>query len=173
MEIFLKHATTNTTINYFSNHPLEQKLAAYCYYVERMVTLPLSKKHQNIEWTTILEIAQNNSFPENFLIRLKQQIQQRLAHPEPPKKPKNNTKWMTFTYTSPQVRKITNLFKDTRVKIAFKCSSTISQLTKPNTNHSTPYCNRSGIYKLTCNTCKLAYVGQTSRSLKLRYQEHI
>jgi len=31
----------------------------------------------------------------------------------------------------------------------------------------------SGIYKITCNTCKLAYIGQTSRNLKQRYQEHI
>jgi hypothetical protein len=170
MEIFRKHTTTNTTINYFSNHPLEQKLAAYRYYIERILTLPLSKKHQNIEWTTILEIAQNNNVPENILIRLKQQIQHRLAHPKPPTKPKNKTKWTTFTYTSQQIRKITNLFKHTRVKIAFKCSNTISQLIKPNTNYSKPYCNRSGIYKLTCNRCKLAYVGQTSRSLKLRYQ---
>jgi hypothetical protein len=44
---------------------------------------------------------------------------------------------------------------------------------KPNTTNNTPYYNRSGIYKLTCNTYKLAYVGQTSRSLKLRFQEHI
>ena len=44
---------------------------------------------------------------------------------------------------------------------------------KQNTVNHTPYYNRSGIYKLTCNTCKLAYVGQTSRSLKLRLQEHI
>jgi hypothetical protein len=44
---------------------------------------------------------------------------------------------------------------------------------KPNTDNNTPYYNRSGIYKLTCNTWKLEYVGQTSRSLKLRFQEHI
>ena len=30
-----------------------------------------------------------------------------------------------------------------------------------------------GIYKVTCNTCKLSYVGQTSRNLQQRYQEHI
>ena len=35
----------------------------------------------------------------------------------------------------------------------------------------TPY-DRSGIYSLTCCTCQQAYVGQTSWSLKLRYQEH-
>jgi len=31
----------------------------------------------------------------------------------------------------------------------------------------------SGIYKLTCNTCKMSYIGQTSRNLNERYQEHI
>ena len=29
------------------------------------------------------------------------------------------------------------------------------------------------MYKLTCNTCKLTYIGQTSRSLQQRYKEHI
>jgi hypothetical protein len=31
----------------------------------------------------------------------------------------------------------------------------------------------SGVYKLTCKTCQHSYVGQTSRNLKQRYQEHI
>jgi hypothetical protein len=79
---------------------------------------------------------------------------------------------MTFTYVSPQIRKIRNLFRHTKVKIAFKCNNKISQLMKPNIDNNTPCYNRSGIYKLTRNTCKLAYVGQTSQSLKLRFQEH-
>jgi len=33
--------------------------------------------------------------------------------------------------------------------------------------------NKSEVHKLTCNTCKLAYIGQTSINLKQRYQEHI
>jgi hypothetical protein len=33
--------------------------------------------------------------------------------------------------------------------------------------------NNSGVYKLTCKTCKQVYVGQTSRNLKQHYQEHI
>jgi hypothetical protein len=31
----------------------------------------------------------------------------------------------------------------------------------------------SGICKLTCNTCKMSYIGQTSRNLKQMYREHI
>ena len=77
------------------------------------------------------------------------------------------------SYVPPQIRKITNLFRLTKVKIAFKYNNKISQLMKPNTDNNTPCYNRSGIYILTCNTCKLACVGQTRRSLKLRFQEHI
>jgi hypothetical protein len=41
IDIFWK---PNTTINYLSNHPLEQKLAAYRYYIDRMYNLPPTKK---------------------------------------------------------------------------------------------------------------------------------
>ena len=172
IDIFRKPTTTNTTINYLSNHPLEHKLAAYRHYIERMFKLPLNKENRFNEWITILEIARSNNFPDNIIFNLRQQIQQKINRTSPPTGPKSNTKWTTFTYVSPQIRKITNIFRNTKVKIAFKCNNKIGQLMKPKTNNNTPYYNRSGIYKLTCNTCKLAYVGQTSRSLKLRFQEH-
>ena len=41
IDVFKKPTTTDTTINYLSNHPMEQKLAAYRYYIERMLRLPL------------------------------------------------------------------------------------------------------------------------------------
>ena len=49
IDIFRKPTTTNTTINYRSNHPLEHKLAAYRYYIERMFNLPLNKENQLTE----------------------------------------------------------------------------------------------------------------------------
>ena len=161
-DIFPKPTTNNTTINYLSNHPLEHKLAAYRYYIERIFSLPLNKENQLKEWTTIPDIARSNKFPDNILIRLRQQIQQEINHTTPPTGFKSNTQWTTFTYVSQQIRKITNIFRHTNVKITFKCNNKISQPMKPNIDNYTPYYNRSGIYKLTCNTCKLAYVGQTS-----------
>jgi hypothetical protein len=86
---------------------------------------------------------------------------------------KNNMKWATFTFFPPHIRRITNLFKHTKLKIAFRCHNTIAHLTKPDTGCKTPPHNKGGIYQLSCKTCNLSYVGQTSRSLKVRYQEHI
>ena len=71
-----------------------------------------------------------------------------------------------------QVHKITNLFKHTNVRISFKSTNTI-HLTKPKTINNIQEHKMCGIYKLTCNTCKLSYIRQTSRNLQQRYQEHI
>jgi hypothetical protein len=34
-------------------------------------------------------------------------------------------KWVTFTYHSPIIRKVTNLFNNTEIRIAFKATNTI------------------------------------------------
>jgi len=36
-----------------------------------------------------------------------------------------------------------------------------------------PDYNRSGVYKLTCKTCNMSYIGQNIRDLTQRYREHI
>jgi len=48
-----------------------------------------------------------------------------------------------------------------------------SQPHKPSKDHNTPPHNKWGIYQLTCNTSNLPYVGQTRRSLSIRFQERI
>jgi hypothetical protein len=38
------------------------------------------------------------------------------------------TKWITFTYSGKEVRSITKLFQDTRIKIAFRTQNTIQNI---------------------------------------------
>ena len=77
-----------------------------------------------------------------------------------------------FTYHSPKIRKITNLFRQTNVHIAYKISNTIQQRTRPRTKDTTQDKDKSGINNLTCKTCKNSYIGQTSRTLTIRHREH-
>jgi len=84
-----------------------------------------------------------------------------------------NKIWATFTYISPEICKVTNIFKNTNVRIAFRCRNTIAKLIRPPKDHDIPPHNKWGIYQLTCNTCSRSYVGQTSRNLNIRFQEHI
>ena len=48
------------------------------------------------------------------------------------------------------------------------CSLLKQQLSEKQNNK-----NPSGIYKLKCNTCNKAYVGQSGRSIDIRHKEHI
>ena len=78
-------------------------------------------------------------------------------------------RWATFTYHSPKIRKVTNLFRNTEVRIAFKATDTIYQQLTEKTHNNSP----SGIYEIKCNTCNMKYVGQSGRHITTRYKEHI
>ena len=64
-------------------------------------------------------------------------------------------------------------FGNTNVKMAFRCRDTIANLIKHSKDHNIPPHNKWGIYQLTCNTCNLVYIGQASRSLNIRFPEHV
>jgi hypothetical protein len=107
IDLYRKPTTTDTAINYLSYHPMEHKLAAYGYYIEWMLNLPLNLTRQLREWQTIFHIATSNNFPITLLHKLKQQIQHKIAKLPPTKNSENST----FAFSSPHIRKITNLFK--------------------------------------------------------------
>ena len=176
IDIYRKPTTTDTTINYNSNHPTEHKMAAYRYLINRMLTLPLSNEKKSSEWKTIQTIANKNNFPGHHITKMKAHISHKTRNQTQANPPsnKNNKKWAIFTYHSPKVRMITNLFKHTEITIAYKSTNTIQQLTKTKT-HDTRQKDqdKSGVYQLTCTTCNKSYVGQTSRTLTVRYREHM
>jgi hypothetical protein len=131
-------------------------MAAYRFLIDRMFTLPIGDKRRQEEWMSIKQMAHNN-VPMTLLLRLKQKIQQKLTHPTTPTK-KNNTKWALFTYSSPQVRKITNIFKKTNLNISFKPDNTNQKFINPTTKAVTPPHDRSRVYSLTCDNCKQKYM---------------
>jgi len=49
----------------------------------------------------------------------------------------------------------------------------LHQLTKTKTSDRTTDHEKSGVYKIICNTCQNSYVGQTSHKLTSRFWEHI
>jgi hypothetical protein len=96
--------TIDTTINFHSNHPVKQKMAAFRFHINRMHSLPLDPYKKQKEWETIQLIAQNNNFPQHLLHKLNRQIQYKVNHKQYIKK--NHKIWTTFKNNSPKIRKI-------------------------------------------------------------------
>ena len=113
-------------IHYTSNHPHNHKLAAFIFYINRMISMPITCQATNQEWHKIFTMARNNGFPEHIIHELKKKrttnkIQ--VTQTNPPQKQSNE--WITFTFHGPPVHKITNLFRKTGLKIAFRHTNTI------------------------------------------------
>jgi hypothetical protein len=78
--------------------------------------------------------------------------------------------WVTFTFNSPALYKITNLFRNTGLNIAYKPSNTIRHILQPKNNFD-PF-TQSGIYQIRCVSCNRMYVGQSGCEIGTRYKEH-
>jgi len=74
VDIYRKPTATDTTINFLSNHPIEQEMAAFRFHITRMHSLPLNPEEKQREWVIIQSIAKNNNFPQHLLLKLNRQI---------------------------------------------------------------------------------------------------
>jgi hypothetical protein len=111
IDIFCKLTTTDTTISFCSNHTIQHKMAAFRYHITWLHSLPLTPEMKQKEWTTIQTIARNNNFPHSLLEKCNWQTQHSETKHDQKNEIDNNITWATFTYYTPKIRKITNLFK--------------------------------------------------------------
>jgi len=155
-----------TFIPYNSNHPPQHKSKTirFLYLYNRLNSYQLHETEYQREEKIIQRILHNNSFPL------------------PPRKPKTQTdsppynaptkqKWTTFTYTGPETFYIIKLFKHTNLKIAYRTTNNIQSYITQNTRTNDIFA-QSGFYELTCPDCGKAYVGQTGRDFRTRFNEH-
>ena len=64
--IYKKPTSAAITIHYTSNHPWEHKKAAYTYYINRALTLPITEQARVQEWLNISSMAKTNGFPKKI-----------------------------------------------------------------------------------------------------------
>jgi len=170
--VYRKEANICKTIHNNSNHPQQHKIAAYRFYINRLTTLPITKKEKEKEWNVILNAAHNNGFSTEDINKLKQRIltQQSKKFQECTNGQTSKKVWATFTYYGWYIRGITKLFRNSQVQIAYRTINTTFEILTHSKQNAIP---SSGIYKLTCNTCQGVYIGQTGRSTDARYKGHI
>ena len=113
-------------------------MAAFNYYINRILTLPVTKQAKQQEWKIKLATAKNNKFTRQNIHNL----QKKLRTKQKRKNLSNTTtqqtkKWITFTYYSPLIRKIIKLFKQANLNITLRITNTTHQQHKPHWNKQT------------------------------------
>ena len=74
LSIYRKTTYIDITIHFSSNHLYSYKLEAFSYYINRMITMPISEQAIKQEWNKVLIMAQNNGFPVHLIHGMKRQL---------------------------------------------------------------------------------------------------
>ena len=74
LEIYREPTYTDIMIHYTSNNPHNHKLAAFIFYINRMISIPITCQAINREWHKILTMFRNNGFPEHIIHELKKKV---------------------------------------------------------------------------------------------------
>jgi hypothetical protein len=151
-------------IHYTSCHPKQHKISGIQYLTNRLHTYPLDENAKKKEHNIIKQILTQNSYPPNIIPKPKQP-------PNTTSKTNKHEQRAIFTYFGHETHKITKIFKDTQLKIAFRTNNTIQQHLFAKQPKNTT--NTSGIYRMKCLDCPQQYIGQTGRPFKTRFKEHI
>ena len=103
-------------------HPFEQKLSAFIFYINRVITLQITEQAKQQEWNTILKIAKNNGLSLHSIYNLRNKLIIKTQHVfSTQTQQKKNC--ITFTYHSTLIYNVINLFKHNNLNIAFRATN--------------------------------------------------
>jgi len=175
--IYRKPTQTNLIIPNSSNHPPQQKMAAFNSLIYRMLRLPLNDTNKAIEREIIQQIATDNGYSIKTINKLENKIKQKLNNQVIPTSQQNTNNqktktnpYTTFTYYGPINHKLTKIFKNAGLKISYNTNNIIFNKITPKLNIEDT--KRNGVYKIQCPQCNKFYVGQTKKPLLERFLQH-
>jgi hypothetical protein len=119
-DIFQKPTFTYTIIPYNSCHPKEHAYAAPRYLIHRWENYPITSEAKRQEPRVLQNILHNNSFPLQIIQKL-----QETKDKEHKKIDNTKQKWISFTFSWNETRRITNIFKRTNLRISYKTRNNI------------------------------------------------
>lgn len=113
-------------------------------------------------------MAETNGYPTSTITKLNAQIQNKLQQSNTNIE-LSNKKWVTFTFHSPIICRITNIFRDTNLKIALQNNNSIHNILSTQCRDNNIY-KQSGIYRMIFHTCHNSYIGQTGGKIRNHVQ---
>ena len=176
-DIYRKPTQTDSIIPFDSFHHISQRFAALNSYLHRCYSLPLNKERRMKEIDCIREIAYNNGFSTSTFNNILKKHTQKFHNKNttsllPLTQHKTNKIYRTISFPGNISFQLNNIFKKFNFTISYKTSNTVKDRLF-NAKDKIPDIYRSGVYRLNCNTCCAAYIGETGRSFKKRISEHV
>jgi hypothetical protein len=175
-DIFRKPTFTDTVIPSNSNHPAHIKSSAFYSLTNRLLHLPLNKEAYDKELSTIYNIALGNGYDTLMVDKIIKKVKLKIAMDKlyPSDSTKEPKVFRKLPYLNSSVSyKLSNLLKRQGITSAFYNNNTIKSTLVNNKLDKTNIQDRCGVYEIQCNSCPAIYIGQSGRSFKKRFSEHL
>ncbi|XP_043479904.1 uncharacterized protein LOC122509736 [Leptopilina heterotoma] len=172
---YQKPTSSDRLINYFSDHPIQQKKNIVYNLVDRAISLSNKKFHfDNLK--KIKTILKNNNYPIDFIENQIKIRMNKIKFSDVNNNNKNNiysqTPKVCLPFNEKCFFKLSNIFKEfhcTSIPLINKNSNSIVRLGKDSTKK---WDRTNVVYKFNCKNCPATYIGETKRSLFTRINEH-
>lgn len=177
IDIYRKGTSNSRFISTESNHCMQHKLASFNFLVHRLLNFPLSKENFQKELKHIKEIAIYNGFSVDIINNIIRRHRNKLELKSKTTLASNITtegkgKFVKLPFYPRYTQGLNKILASKDLRVVYSTSNSIKNLLG-NPKDSVDSMEKAGIYKITCNNCDQIYVGQTKRSLNVRYKEHL
>ena len=183
-------------LHYESAHPKQTKHSVLFSQMLRAMRLGSNTECKNRGIDKIASLFTSNGYPHSLIQRTRHSIMTRNTRPHKPTTPEHHT-YITLPYIDDTLsRRVQGAVKSTGLplRVAWKSGKTLaSVLTRsalepppcPSGSRTCHTCEaglagkchtKNAVYKITCNHCTnstTAYVGETRRSIRERFMEHL
>jgi hypothetical protein len=179
-EIYRKPTDAQLCIPFHSHTPISYKLAAFESLFHRLYDIPLSEIGFKKEVDYIYEMARKNGFPDNIIKGVHRKHEKRrdlrnlttLSREIRERNPETGEKRMlALNFYPPLTDKIIKVSKKHGISSSYTSRGSLEEHLV-NLKDKRRMEEKSGIYEITCATCKRKYRGQSKRRAHRRYNEH-
>lgn len=177
---YRKPTASGRYLNFYSCHPLKQKIGTIIGLIDRVLRLSHPEFHQeNFEF--VIETLINNGYPLDLIFAtIKQRLKKIITSKHPEVNENNptitmgrNNNFFIIPYIPNISEKFYGLFKkNSDIRLAHKSFNKLNIFIKAQKDLVPPQSQSNVVYKINCADCDASYVGQTSRLLKTRITEH-
>jgi hypothetical protein len=103
-------------------------------WLHRINNIQQSETNRNKEVNTIINIVENKGYSKQQIIKLNNIVENRKHQINNNQNEVEKQVWVTFTYSGNYIRAVTELFKHTNIKIAYKTTNILGNLLKETQN---------------------------------------